>query len=279
SFGDGLLDLTVAVAGVDERCERFRALGHLGFADPVRGVVGVFVHVVGAGGERDGREVRVGVVGEFRGVFEPVGDLFQTTGFVVGAFHRFAVGVGDLGLLVGEVVFVAGGVAVPVFAFGEPVEPVVGVGRCAGRVCHARAVSVGVVFVFDGVCFAVGVAYFGESVGGVVGVGGGAFRGVGQGHEIARIIVFLGRFASERVHCFGYLAEQVAHVFRFVFVAVGLARYATSAIVAGFGDGSVGLGDLDRLIVGVVGICGLMSVGIDRAFEVAVGVVSVLGHA
>ena len=271
----GVCDLSVVVADVGEGGECFGALGHLDFAHLVGFVVGVFVFVASFGGECGGREVGVGVVGEFGGVSEPVRDAFEPPVFVVCAGDGFAVGVGDFGLLVGEVVFVCCVVSVAVFAFGEPVELVVGVGAGAGAVDHLRAVAVCVVFVFDGRGFPVGVADFGESVVGVVGVGGGAFLGIGQAREVPGAVVFLDRFAFERVDDFGDLLQHVALVFGGVFVAVGLADDLSGAVVFGFGDRSVGLFDFGRLVIRVVGVFRVVAVGVGHGFEVAVGVVGV----
>ena len=117
-------------------------------------VIAVFVFVAGVDGLR---EVGVGVVAEGHVVFEPVGGLLQPAVFVEGPFHGFTVGVGDLRLVVGEVVFVFHDVAVAVFGFGETAELVVGEFARAGGVFHLGSVAIFVVFVLDGMGFAVRV--------------------------------------------------------------------------------------------------------------------------
>ena len=173
-------------------------------------------------GNEHGFQVGVFVVREFGRVDEPVGEFFEPAVFVEGACYGFFVGVGDLGLVVGEVVFVFDDFFVTVFAFGQPIQLVVGVFRRAGAVGHLGAVAVFVVFVFDRRGFAAGVADFGETVCGVVGVGRGASLGSVSLIEVPAASYSLSVFCPERVDDFGDLLDGVALVFGFVFVAVGL---------------------------------------------------------
>ena len=275
TFGGGLFDLAVAVAGVDERRKHFRAFVHLYFAHLVRVVVGVRVFVFGFARERYRLQVRVFVVREFGRVRQPVGDFFEAPVFIEGARHGFFVGVGDLGLVVCEIVFVFDDFFVTVFAFGQAIELVVGVFRRSGAVGHLCAVAVFVVFVFDRRGFAAGVADFGEPVRRIVGVGRRASLGSVSLTRLPGGVVFLERFRPERIDDFGDLLDGVALVFGRVFVAVDLLDDLTGAVVFGFRDRFVGCFDLGRLVIAVVGVFRFVFVAVGHRFDVAVAIVFV----
>src|SRR5580704_3843269 len=104
--------------------------------------------------------------------------------------HGFAVGVGELGVQVREVIFVFGGFFATVFGFGEPVELVVGVFARAGTVSHDGPLAIFVVFVFNGRRFPVRVAYCRQTVSRIIAVGSTAFLSIGDLTYLASSGVF-----------------------------------------------------------------------------------------